>query len=127
MQICATMYGRAQLCPTLSDPMHCSPPGSFVSGIFQARILEWIASIPGDLPDPGIELATPESPALASRFFYTEPPGKSQYVQPLPVKLQAYSSPQKACSLQPAATLLFLSHTLPSPPSLSNHQFTLPL
>ena len=29
-----------QLCPTLSDPMDCSPPGSFVHGIFQARVLE---------------------------------------------------------------------------------------
>ena len=31
----------AQSCPTLSDPMHCSPPGSSVHGIFQARVLEW--------------------------------------------------------------------------------------
>ena len=31
----------AQLCPTLSDRMDCSPPGSFVHGIFQARVLEW--------------------------------------------------------------------------------------
>ena len=31
----------AQLCLTLSDPMDCSPPGSFVHGIFQARVLEW--------------------------------------------------------------------------------------
>ena len=31
----------AQLCPTLSDPMDCSPPGSFIDGIFQARVLEW--------------------------------------------------------------------------------------
>ena len=30
----------AQSCPTLSDPMYCSPPGS-VHGIFQARVLEW--------------------------------------------------------------------------------------
>ena len=30
-----------QLCPTLSDPMDCSPPGSCVHGIFQARVLEW--------------------------------------------------------------------------------------
>ena len=30
----------AQLCPTLSDPMDCSPPGSSVPGIFQARVLE---------------------------------------------------------------------------------------
>ena len=30
----------AQLCPTLSDPMDCSPPGSSVRGILQARVLE---------------------------------------------------------------------------------------
>ena len=33
----------AQLCPTLSDPIDCSLPGSSVHGIFQARVLEWIA------------------------------------------------------------------------------------
>ena len=32
-----------QLCPTLCDPMECSLPGSSVHGIFQARILEWVA------------------------------------------------------------------------------------
>ena len=32
----------AQSCPTLSDPMDCSLPGSSVHGIFQARVLEWI-------------------------------------------------------------------------------------
>ena len=31
----------AQLCPTLSDPMDCSLPGSSVHGILQARVLEW--------------------------------------------------------------------------------------
>ena len=52
----------AQLCPTLCDPMDCSLPGSSIHGIFQARVLEWIAiSSPGDLPDPGIE---PRSPVL---------------------------------------------------------------
>ena len=30
-----------QLCPTLHDPVDCSPPGSSVHGIFQARVLEW--------------------------------------------------------------------------------------
>ena len=30
-----------QLCPTPSDPMDCSPPGSSIHGIFQARVLEW--------------------------------------------------------------------------------------
>ena len=31
----------AQLCPTLSDPMDCSLPGSSIHGISQARVLEW--------------------------------------------------------------------------------------
>ena len=31
----------AQACPTLSDPMDCSLPGSSIHGIFQARVLEW--------------------------------------------------------------------------------------
>ena len=38
-----------QLCPTLCDPMDCSPPGSSLHGIFQARILEW-AAIPVSSP-----------------------------------------------------------------------------
>ena len=32
-----------QLCPTLCNPMDCSPPGSSAHGIFQARVLEWVA------------------------------------------------------------------------------------
>ena len=73
----------AQSCPTLCDPMDCSPPASSAHGIFQARMLEWVAiSTPRDLPDPGIEPvspASPVSPALASEFFTTEPLGKSQH------------------------------------------------
>ena len=34
-----------QSCPTLSDPMDCSLPGSSISGIFQARVLEWGAIV----------------------------------------------------------------------------------
>ena len=33
----------AQSCPTLTDPMDCSRPGSSVYGISQARVLEWVA------------------------------------------------------------------------------------
>ena len=33
----------SQSCPTPSDPMDCSLPGSSVHGIFQARVLEWVA------------------------------------------------------------------------------------
>ena len=47
--------------------MDCSLPSSSVNGIFQARILEWVAfSPPGDIPDPGIK---PASPALAGGFL----------------------------------------------------------
>ena len=61
-----------QLCLTLYDLMDCSPPGSSVHGILQARILEWIACPPpGDLPDPGIKPASFMSLALAGRFFTT--------------------------------------------------------
>ena len=34
----------AQSCLTLSDPMDCSPPGSSTQGIFQARVLQWVAT-----------------------------------------------------------------------------------
>ena len=59
-------------CPTLCHPMDCSPPGSCVHGILQARILEWLpCSPPGDLPNPEIEPASLMSPALAGGFFTT--------------------------------------------------------
>ena len=64
------------------DPMDYSLPGSSVHGIFQERILKWVAISfsgagggGGGLPNPGIE---PESPALTGRFFTPEPPGVVQ-------------------------------------------------
>ena len=107
----------AQSCPTLSDPMDCSLPGSSAHGIFQARVLEWGAIAfsscmlsgvqlfatpwtvacqgplskgflrqehwsglpfppPGDLPNPGIEPASPVSLALQADSLRAEPLGK---------------------------------------------------
>ena len=40
--MCVCVHLVVQLCPTLCNPTYCSPPGS-VLGIFQARILEWVA------------------------------------------------------------------------------------
>ena len=55
--------------------MDCSLPGSSVHGIFQARVLEWIAfPSPGDLP------AEPESPTLQAGTLPSKPPGKSAIV-----------------------------------------------
>ena len=54
--------------------MDCSLPDSFVHGIFQARLLKWVAiSFSGDLPNPGIE---PGSPALQDDALPSEPPEK---------------------------------------------------
>ena len=70
-----------QECPTLCDPVHCSPRGSSVHGIFQARIPEWVAiSYTRDLSDPGTKTGFHTFPALAGGFFTTESPGKPQHV-----------------------------------------------
>ena len=73
---------RVMLCllvhssPTLCDRMDYSPPGSFVHGILQARILEWVA-VPSsrDLANPRIE---PRSPALQVDSLPSEPLGKTK-------------------------------------------------
>ena len=67
-----------QSSPTLCDPMVCSPPGSSVQGISQARTLEWVAMFSSrGSSDPGIE---PTSPALAGGFLTSELPGKLQAI-----------------------------------------------
>ena len=72
MCMCAQSY------PTLCDLLDCSPPGSSLYGIFQARIL--LLSVlpfptPGGCLSLGIEPISPASPALAGDFFTTEPAG----------------------------------------------------
>ena len=59
--------------------MNCSPPGSSVHGILQARILVWVA-IPSsrESPNPKIE---PRSPALQADSLPSEPPGKPIYIK----------------------------------------------
>ena len=70
---CTSMCAKSlQFCPTLCDPTDCSPSGSSVQGILQARIMEW-AALPSSRgsSDPGIEPASLMSPALADGFFTT--------------------------------------------------------
>ena len=98
----------AQSSLTLCDPMDCSLPGSLVRGIFQARVLEWVAIAPHKIPAqlclfsaslsiafsrqeiwsgvpfPSLgDLPDPgiktESSALAGRFFTIEPPGQPSH------------------------------------------------
>ena len=58
-----------QSCPTLCDPRDCSSPGSFVHGVLQARILEWVHTLlQGNLSNPGIKLKAPEAHALQADY-----------------------------------------------------------
>ena len=72
---CSWLEWSEWSCSVVSDfcnPVDCSPPGSSVHRILQARILEWVAvSFSRDLPDPGIE---PRSPTLQTDTLTSEPP-----------------------------------------------------
>ena len=59
----------AKSCLTLCDPLDCSPPGSSVHGISQARTLEWVAI------SFSRGSSQPRCPALAGGFFTSDPPG----------------------------------------------------
>ena len=83
----------AQSCPTLSDPMDCSPTGSSVHGILQARVLEWDAiafssachrssqNNNNNNKETSIrngEAMAPHSSTLAWKIPWTEEPGRLQ-------------------------------------------------
>ena len=75
-----------QLCPTLCNPIVCTPPGSSVHGILQARTLECVAiPSPGNLPNPGIE---PGSPALQADSLPSESPAPGPHLTSLKSKSQ---------------------------------------
>ena len=78
--------------PHFCGPMDCSPPGSSVHGVFQARILKWVAiSFSRGSSWPRIE---PMSAALAGKFFTTESPGKPQvYLKSLHFSVFTASNP----------------------------------
>ena len=80
---------------TLFDPMDCSPPGSSVHGILQARILEWVAmpSSRGSSQPRNQNFVSCDS-CIAGGFFTTEPPGK-------PVSSVQLSCSVMSDSLQP--------------------------
>ena len=103
----------AQSCPTLSDPMDCSPPGSSVHGIFQARVLEWGAiafSAPLDYFDDNPPLFS-----LTCLFKHSASPVNNSGISLLPS-----SAVSKIClprrqsmvpsSLQPVQSVTWWSH-----------------
>ena len=104
-----------QSCPTFCDPMDSSPPDSFVHGILQARILEWVAiSFSMGLPWPRDQT---KSPALLADSLLSEPPGKPAHT----LLLLLFSQSVVSDSLQPRG----LQHARlpcpsPSPGACSN-------
>ena len=85
--MCISICSVSQSCPTLCDPMDCSPPGSSsVHGILQARILEWVViSFSWRSSPPRIEFESLTTPALAAGFFLPlEATGKSHMSYMMP-------------------------------------------
>ena len=87
--------------PTLCDPMDCSPPGSSVHGVLQARILEW-AAVPFSRgsSNPGIES---RCPTLQVDSLPAEPQGKPS----IPIVVRILIGIH--VSTAPSVTLFFLS------------------
>ena len=71
---CVCVFLVTQSCPTLCDPMDCSPPGSSVHGISQASMLKWVA-IPFSRRSSQCRGQTQVS-CTAGGFFTSESPGK---------------------------------------------------
>ena len=72
--VCVLVISCVQL---FCSPLDCSQTNSSVHGISQARILKWVPfPSPRDLPSPEIK---PASPALADKFFTSEPPRKPSW------------------------------------------------
>ena len=122
-----------QSCLILYNPMDCSPSGSFVHGILQARILEWVA-IPSsrDLLDAGIESG---SSTLQADSLPSELPGKpshiinSQFFELLcSIKGRVYCLPNSSCSLacQPKTSYLHSSWGSVSQFRLNSNPFITP-
>ena len=66
-----------QLCTALRDPMDCSPPGSSVHGILQARILQWVViSSSMRSSQPRDQTCVFWGSYIAEELITTEPPGK---------------------------------------------------
>ena len=101
-------------CPTLCDPMDCSPPGSSVHGIFQTRILEWVV----------ISFSRGSSWSgnwtsifcMGGGFFTGEPPGKPTPIFLAPgssfVEVNFFTGPERGDGFRMISSTLHLLCTL---------------
>ena len=98
---------HSTLCPTLCNPMDCSPPGSSVHGILRQEYWSGLPCPPlGGLPNPGIKPSYLKSPELAGGFFTTSTTCDAESVTkvpPAPTTLAVEVSPPAL--LLPSAVL----------------------
>ena len=97
-----------QSCPTLSDLMDRSPPGSSVRGIFLARTLEWVAmacSRGSSWPKDGTHVS-----CIAGRWFTTKPLGNPRIIC---INIQACCSILNTNAKTPSFDSTFLSNYCP--------------
>ena len=97
-------YTSLQSCPTLCNPRDCSPPGSSVHGILQARILEWVATpFSRGSSTPGIESMSLTPPTLVGMFRTT----RATFTAALLTAAKMWKQPAAAAakSLQSCPTL----------------------
>ena len=79
----------------LCDPMDCSPPGSSVDGISQARILEWVAMSSSRVSSRPRDWTCVS--CIASGFFTTEPPGKHRFLYLFIICLSHWNINSREC------------------------------
>ena len=78
---CDVAWVCAQSCPTLCDPMDCSPPGFSVNGILPARILEWVTIFSSRGSSQSRDWThVSRISCTVGGFFTAEPPGKPHNV-----------------------------------------------
>ena len=76
--MCVCLCSVGQSCPTLCDPMDCSPPGSSAHRLSQARILKWVAiSFSRDSSWPGDRTCDSCIPFIVGKLFTAEPSAKA--------------------------------------------------
>ena len=90
----------AQSCPTLGDPMDCSLPGSSIHGIFQARVLEWVA------------IAFSKC-TIHGKYYHDQ--NSNDHLKPIKDSKTQSEWSSLSISLKPASQFHFLSQNLPHP------------
>ena len=105
-----------QSCPTLCDPMDCSPPGSSVHGILQARILEWVAI--------SFSRGSSRFPNLPHYKKHTPETCKPPYNSPIPPQwlFCHYQIVPKSLTIDPWWTQMYFCDTVHAQGFYKNHK-----